>query len=74
MSARVWVVAQIKSVNDQGWATDWDLGGVFTTEEKARDACSTPTDAMWPVTLDEDLGRETLAPPGITYPAAHDQG
>jgi hypothetical protein len=70
MSSQVWIVAQINATDADGWATDWDLGGVFTTEQKARGACSQPTDAMWPVELDADLGRETLAPPGITYPAA----
>jgi hypothetical protein len=66
----VWVVAQVDAVDDAGWATDWELSGVFTTEAKARDACSEPNDAMWPVALDEQLGRETQEPPGITYPAA----
>lgn len=66
----VWVVAQIKAANDEGWATDWELGGVFTTEANARDACTEPTDAMWPVALDEQLGRDTTAPPGITFPAS----
>lgn len=70
MSPTVWVVAQIKSVDEQGWARDWELGGVFTTEDKARAACSAPWDAMWPATLDELLDRETTAPPGITFPAA----
>lgn len=69
----VWVVAQVKGANDEGWATDWDLGGVFTTEEKAQAACIDPGDAMWPVTLDKPLGRDTVEPPGITYPKGHGQ-
>lgn len=73
MSSTVWIVAQVKATNSEGWATDWDLGGVFTSEQKARNACSHPTDAMWPVPLDEPLGRETIAPPGISYPAAQGQ-
>lgn len=73
MSSEVWIVAQIAATNADGWATDWDLGGVFTSEQKARDACSLPTDAMWSVTLDKQLGRETVAPPGITYPRARGQ-
>lgn len=74
MSGQVWVVAQNKTFDEQGWAVDWDLGGVFTTEEKAREACSEPTDAMWPVPLDRPLGRETVEPPGIVYPAAPGEG
>jgi len=68
----VWVVAQIKATDEQGWATDWDLGGVFTTEDKARVACTAPSDAMWPMQLDQALNRQTAEPPGITYPAATD--
>ena len=70
---QLWIVAQVKSFTAEGWAQDWDLGGVFSTEEKARAACSGPGDAMWPVTLDEFLGRETVEPPGVAYPAAPEQ-
>jgi hypothetical protein len=70
MTATVWVVAQIKSTNEQGWAEDWDLGGIYTSEPRARAACTQPADAMWPVPLDTDLGRPTIEPPGISYPAA----
>jgi len=69
MAGSVWVVAQINSTTDEGWALDWDLGGIYTTEGDARAACTRPTDAMWPVLLDTDLGRPTIAPPGIIYPA-----
>ncbi|MFF7561952.1 hypothetical protein ACFZB4_18515 [Streptomyces pseudovenezuelae] len=69
MPGTVWIVAQVKAVDDEGWATDWDLGGVFTTEEKARSVCTEPTDAMWPAELDEPLGRETTEPPLMIYPA-----
>jgi len=67
---QVWIVAQVKSVDSQGWAQDWDLGGVFTTEAKAREACTEPTDCMWPIEADTFLGRDTVAAPGLTYPAA----
>ncbi|WP_328920657.1 hypothetical protein OG911_28045 [Streptomyces sp. NBC_00208] len=70
MAATVWVVAQVRSFTDEGWALDWDLGGVFTTEAKARAACNAPGDAMWSMQLDEPLGRPRVEPPGITYPAA----
>ncbi|HCA86365.1 MAG TPA: hypothetical protein DEQ61_13195 [Streptomyces sp.] len=70
MAVELWVVAQIKSFDAEGWALDWDLGGVFSTEDKARAACSEPRDAMWPVTLDTFLGRETVEPPDVVYPAA----
>ncbi|MFJ2701873.1 hypothetical protein ACIO3R_01575 [Streptomyces sp. NPDC087428] len=66
--AQVWVVAQVRSFDAQGWALDWDLGGVFTSEAKARAVCSHPGDAMWPLVLDAFTGRELISPPGLTYP------
>ncbi|MGW0545372.1 hypothetical protein ACWD0D_34515 [Streptomyces griseoincarnatus] len=70
MSAgQVWVVAQVKAFDGEGWASDWDLGGVFTTEAGARAACTGPGDCMWPVELDQPIERGTISPPGITYPA-----
>jgi hypothetical protein len=68
MSDTVWIVAQNRSFDEQGWASDWDLGGVFSSEEKARAACMEPTDSMWAVTLDEVLPRERIEPPGLTFP------
>ena len=70
---QVWIVAQVKSFDERGWARQWDLGGVFSTEEKALSVCSTPSDAIWSVPLDEFLGRETMAPPGIIYPVAREE-
>lgn len=69
MSGKVWVVAQVKATDADGWATDWDLGGIYTSEDKARAACTEPGDAMWEVPLDQNLGRDTVQPPGLTYPA-----
>lgn len=40
---------------------EWELGGIYTTEEKAIAACTLPTDCYWPIELDKDLGRETDA-------------
>ena len=48
----VWVVGQIKG-------DDWELGGAFSTEEKAREVCTEPDDGYWPVEVDKFLGRET---------------
>jgi hypothetical protein len=68
MSIRVWVVGQVRRGDENGWAVDWDLGGVFTTEARAREACTEPHDSMWPIYLDEFLGRETIKPPGLQHP------
>jgi len=59
--ARVWVVGQL-------YVESWDLGGIFTTPDQAEAACSSPNDCVFPVPLDEYLGRETVMPPGITFP------
>jgi len=64
----VWILAQVKGVDASGWATDWDLGGVFSSEEKARERCVGPGDCIWSVSLDQFLGFETISPPGLTYP------
>ncbi|MFJ8555299.1 hypothetical protein [Streptomyces sp. NPDC093676] len=69
MAETVWVVAQVKSFNAEGWALDWDLGGIYTTEDAARSACTQPGDSMWPVQLNQPLPRETVEPPGLEYPA-----
>lgn len=69
---QLWIVAQVKTFDDQGWALDWDLGGVFSSEDMARAACTGPSDAVWSVTLDESLGRDRVEPPGISYPLAPD--
>ena len=74
MGNTVWIVAQVKTFSPEGWALDWDLGGVFTTEDMARAQCTEPSDAMWPVELDAPLGRETVEPPDMSYPAAHHKG
>ena len=66
--AKVWVVAQNKSFGPDGFALDWDLGGIFSTEAKAKAVCTEPGDSYWPVEVDEFLGRETTEPPGHVMP------
>lgn len=66
---KLWVVAQVKSVDAEGWALDWDLAGVFSTEDKARGVCTEPGDCLWPVELDAFAGRPTTPPPGLIYPS-----
>jgi hypothetical protein len=64
----VWCVAQVASFTRDGWARDWDLGGVFSTQAGARAACTEPGDCYWPITLDVFLGRDTVPTPGAIYP------
>lgn len=70
---QVWIVAQVQSFGEHGWAQRWDVGGVFSTKEKALAVCSTPNDAIWSMTLDEFVGHETLEPPDIIYPLASEE-
>ncbi|MEU3255925.1 hypothetical protein [Streptomyces sp. NPDC006997] len=70
MSDTVWIMAQNKAFGDDGWVTDWELGGIFTSEEQAVAACTEPTDTVWPVTLNEVLPRETTEPPHLRFPLA----
>lgn len=55
---QIWIVAQTKADTD-GNVTNWELGGVYSTEERALADCTEPTDCYWPATLDESFGRET---------------
>ncbi|MGW3417045.1 hypothetical protein [Streptomyces phaeochromogenes] len=66
---KLWIVAQVKSVDAAGWAQDWDFAGAFTSEDKARDVCTEPGDCMWAVESDTFLGRETVPAPGMSFPA-----
>lgn len=59
----VWVLGQVKH-------DGWDLGGVFSTHEAAAARCESVNDCVWPVTVDEFLGTETVEPPDCRYPLA----
>lgn len=48
----VWVVSDTSK-------RTWELGGVFTTEQAAREACTETNDGYWPVPVNQWLGRET---------------
>lgn len=55
---QIWIVAQTKADKD-GNVTNWELGGVYSTEERALADCTERTDCYWPANLDEPFGRET---------------
>lgn len=60
---KVWVLAQVKNAD----ATHWELGGIFTTEDKAVAACADEWDGVWPVELDELTPRDETVEVGY-YP------
>lgn len=59
----VWIVAQVKDPE----IGQWELGGVFSTKEKAIAACIDPDDGIWKETLDRAYPRETSIAP-TEYP------
>lgn len=61
----VWVVSQSKPPT-------WELGGIYTTKALAIAACTKPTDGVWPVVLNQDLGHETVLIVG-EYPIPGDE-
>lgn len=63
---KLWVVGQVKSDD----AAVWELGGVFSTRDKAVAVCTESSDCVWSVTVDEFLGRETSIPDDCFYPVA----
>ncbi len=64
---QLWVMGQVKSAD----GNVWELGGVFSSEEKAVAACVEPTDCVWPIALDE------IQPRGVvevgSYPLARER-
>lgn len=62
----VWVLGQVKSQD----GSVWEIGGVFSTREKAVAACSDPWDCVFPMKLDEVLSRETVESDDLVYPLA----
>ena len=64
MTATVWIVGQVK---DRATG-DWELGGVFTTRDKAISACIHPDDCIWEETLDRAYPRDTSFPPDLVFP------
>lgn len=53
---KLWIVAQVKSNEPRVW----ELGGVFSSEDKARAVCNKTSDCLFAVELDELLSRETV--------------
>lgn len=64
----VWVAGRLCE------GTDWELIGVFETEDAANAACSRRSDFIGPTTLNEVLGGEPQPWPGAYYPRRTDEG
>lgn len=61
---QLWIMGQTKSPD----GSVWELGGVFSSREKAVAACLERTDCVFPATVDEVYGRKTEDAPGCFYP------
>lgn len=49
----------------------WAFQGIFTTKQKAINACRTSKYFIYPVQLDEELPVESVMPERYEYPLAH---
>lgn len=56
---KVWVMAQIKGYTGEEHGWKWELGGIFTTKEKAIAACVDQNDCIWEDPVDVAFSRET---------------
>ena len=63
----LWVVGQW--MGDASSGTVWDLQGVFSTEEKAAEACHDEDFFMGPVSMDEELPTDITRWPGFCCPS-----
>ncbi len=66
---RLWVVGRL-TMDVEGGGCEWELLGVYGTEEKALARCTTPLDFLGPTDLDRDLPDERVEWPGAYYPHA----
>jgi hypothetical protein len=65
---KLWVVGQNKFEGPDGIV--WELGGVFSTEALAVEACRSQEYFVFPVELNEQLPEESIVAPGCYYPKA----
>jgi hypothetical protein len=61
----VWVVCQ-PNRDDGQYVREWELGGVFTSEELAAAACTGPEDSYWSTPLDHAWPHDTIPVRGRT--------
>jgi hypothetical protein len=66
---KVWIVAQVLSADGKRW----NLGGVFTSREKALELCIQPNDAVFSTELDHFIGRDPVEMP-TEWPVPGDPG
>jgi hypothetical protein len=60
----VWVVGKLLSRDQR----HWEFCGVFSSEQRALEACTTGQHFLGPATLDQRLPDETGEWPGAYYP------
>ena len=64
MGQTVWVVGEARYIGSQ----EWEMVGVFTTEQKAVEACVLPRFFVGPVEIDKSFPIESVPWPGLYYP------
>lgn len=62
---KLWLCGQLKGGTFPH--SFWDFQGIFSTREKASQACRDINYFIYPVQLDLELPDETVEPPGLKY-------
>lgn len=60
----VWVVGEARYIGSQ----EWEMIGVFSTQEKANKACILPRYFVGPAEMDKAFPGETVPWPGAYFP------
>ena len=64
---KLWICGQLKGE----WAeagSIWEFQGVFSSDEKARNACRNENYFVFPAELDEELPNNSIFPDDACYP------
>jgi len=66
---KLWIVGRLnldKGIKDYPFV--WEIMGVFSDENLARQACTKPVDFVGPINMNEKLPEETQEWPSLYYP------
>ena len=64
MEKTVWVVGEARYIGSQ----EWEMIGVFSTQEKANEACILPRYFVGPVEINKAFPSKTVPWPGAYFP------
>ena len=67
----LWICGQLKGEWEETGSI-WEFQGVFSSEEKAHNACRNENYFIFPAKLDEELPVESVLPDRASYPMMED--